>query len=162
MKTHPPFHMDSVARYICNRSRWEISNLELQKLMYFAQLIYLGKHNGARLFDGQFEARDYGPVLPELYSRLLIFGGNAISADVFVAGAEIPADSNERRLLDTLCDTFLDVPPTDLIRIAYRENSAWAKCYKPKDKASVSGAVITDAAMKEEFANLGKNGARHA
>jgi uncharacterized phage-associated protein len=44
----------------------QITNLKLQKLVYYAQAWNLAI-SGRRLFDGEFQAWVHGPVQPELY-----------------------------------------------------------------------------------------------
>ena len=46
-----------------------ISNLKLQKLVYYAQGFYAAINNGKSLFDAPIEAWTHGPVVPELYHR---------------------------------------------------------------------------------------------
>ncbi len=43
-----------------------VTNLKLQKLLYFSQAYYLAKFNKA-LFHEEIEAWDLGPVVPEVY-----------------------------------------------------------------------------------------------
>lgn len=43
-----------------------ITNLKLQKLVYYAQAWFLANY-GEQLFEGDFQAWVHGPVLPELY-----------------------------------------------------------------------------------------------
>lgn len=45
-----------------------ITNLKLQKLLYYAQGAHLAIH-GEALFDEDFYAWTYGPVIPSLYSK---------------------------------------------------------------------------------------------
>ena len=55
-----------------------ISNMKLQKLLYFAQghaLAVLGK----ALFNEDFEAWEHGPVLPSIYRKYKIFGAEKIT-----------------------------------------------------------------------------------
>ncbi len=44
-----------------------ISNLKVQKLLYYAQGFYLAE-NDKPLFLEDFQAWDYGPVIPEVYT----------------------------------------------------------------------------------------------
>src|ERR1700722_9544145 len=46
-----------------------LTNLKLQKLVYYAQAWYLANFNKP-LFDDDFEAWVHGPVLPALYHKL--------------------------------------------------------------------------------------------
>lgn len=43
-----------------------ITNLKLQKIMFFTYVDYYRKYNEELLFEDQFEAWVYGPVIPEL------------------------------------------------------------------------------------------------
>ena len=54
-----------------------ISNMKLQKLVYYAQGFYLALY-GKPLFPERIEAWDQGPVIPELYRRFEKFGAKAI------------------------------------------------------------------------------------
>ena len=51
-----------------NNEREGITNLKLQKVLYFAQAYYLAKLNRA-LFSDKIEAWKYGPVIPGVYKR---------------------------------------------------------------------------------------------
>lgn len=45
-----------------------MTNLRLQKLLYFAQGWHLARY-GRPLFDAEFKAWTYGPVVPSIYSQ---------------------------------------------------------------------------------------------
>lgn len=74
--------LDTVAKFICEKGDWCLSNLKLQKILYMSQMYYMGKNNGARLVDTSFEAWDYGPVSPALYHRVKAFGSSPVQ-DIF-------------------------------------------------------------------------------
>ena len=57
-----------------------LSNLKLQKLVYYAQGLHLTL-NGTPLFYEQIKAWDYGPVVPELYFHYKDYGASGIPAD---------------------------------------------------------------------------------
>lgn len=54
-----------------------ISNLKLQKLVYYAQGVFLGLR-GTPLFDDEIEAWQHGPVVPALYHEYKQYGSRAI------------------------------------------------------------------------------------
>ncbi|MDX2267707.1 MAG: DUF4065 domain-containing protein [Bryobacter sp.] len=54
-----------------------MSNLKLQKLVYYAQGFHLALYDKP-LFDSPIEAWAHGPVVPELYHRFKAYGANAI------------------------------------------------------------------------------------
>ncbi|MCH9780371.1 MAG: SocA family protein [Alphaproteobacteria bacterium] len=61
---------------------WKVTNLRLQKMLYLGHMWYWGRHD-APLVEDNFEAWDYGPVLPELYHKLKIYGASIIREEVF-------------------------------------------------------------------------------
>ena len=67
-----------VAKKICELSNWTVTNLKLQKILYLAQMVHLGRNNGDPLIDEKFEAWMYGPVLPNLYKIMKEFGGSPV------------------------------------------------------------------------------------
>ncbi|MFV0458638.1 MAG: Panacea domain-containing protein [Actinomycetales bacterium] len=60
-----------------------MSNLKLQKLLYYAQGHYLGAH-GEPLFDEPIEAWAHGPVVRTVYHDLKRYGNGAIDVDAEV------------------------------------------------------------------------------
>lgn len=140
--------MESVARYICEKSGWTVTNLQLQKLMYLAQMIHMGRTNGRRLFDGRFQAWDYGPVEPDLYHRLKMFGASSVR-NVFSNALAFGQDDARREVMDDVCDRFLKYSGGDLVEITHWDEGAWAKYYIPKAR----NVTIPDEAILEEYRN---------
>lgn len=72
---------EKVANYILSLSEPEfgdnISNLKLQKLLYYAQGFHLAM-NGEKLFEEDIVAWEHGPVVQEIYHKYKIHGANAI------------------------------------------------------------------------------------
>lgn len=122
--------LDTVAKYICKKSGWSVSNLELQKLVYLAQMIYLGRH-GHRLVDANFQAWDYGPVEPRLYHKAKVFGADPVQ-DVFYDALRFKETDPRSSFLDSVCDKFLKYTAGELVDITHSDNGAWAKHYVPK------------------------------
>ena len=80
-----------------------ISNMKLQKLLYYAQgfaLAILGKP----LFEDDFEKWAYGPVLPVVYNKYKAFGSEAIPRPEGASLQDYTDD--ERKLLDEVYYTF--------------------------------------------------------
>lgn len=72
----------SVADYFLARVQEEdgdlISNLKLQKLLYYAQGYHLALYDGKALFVEPIEAWNHGPVVPSLYHQYKIYGSGAL------------------------------------------------------------------------------------
>ena len=117
-----------------------ISNMKLQKLLYYAQgfaLAILGKP----LFEDDFEKWTYGPVLLAVYNKYKDFGSGAIPR---TEGASLQDyTDDERKLLDEVYYTF-------------GQYSAWAlsemsHATKPWQDAEL-GSIISKESMKAYFA----------
>lgn len=59
-----------------------ITNLKLQKLVYYAQAWYATLNRGKPLFAEPFEAWVHGPVCPPLYQRFKAYSYRAIDEDI--------------------------------------------------------------------------------
>lgn len=138
--------IDSVAKFICERGRWKVTNLQLQKLIYMAQMLYMGRSDGARLADADFEAWDYGPVEPSLYHRVKMFGSQPIE-DVFYNARNFKVGDPRRHVLEEVCDSLLRKPPAELVDITHWSGGAWAKHYVP----GIRGIHIPDADIAREY-----------
>ena len=135
----------AAARRMCERSDWTLTNLELQKILYLAQMVYMGKNGGERLFNGRFEAWDYGPVVPAVYSQVKGFGGGSIRNVFFGIGSVGSEDRAE--LLDDAYDALSKMTASRLVSITHWKEGAWAKNYVP----GVRGIVIPDLDIIDEF-----------
>jgi uncharacterized phage-associated protein len=136
---------DSVCKFICEAGDWQVTNLQLQKILYFAQMVYLGMTN-ERLADTGFEAWDYGPVAPSVYRQVRMFGSSPIK-DIFIDARPFSANSKRRDVLSDACRDLLSLRPGELVEITHWNQGAWAKNYVPGAK----GLRIPDSAIIEEY-----------
>ena len=70
-----------IARYIvdkCTNDGCPISNLQLQKILYFIQRDYLKKDSQA--YSEEIQAWQFGPVVPDVYYRYCGFGAMPIES----------------------------------------------------------------------------------
>ena len=135
------------AKHLCKKSKWEYSNLELQKILYIAHMFHLGAE-GSPLVNGNFEAWEYGPVHPDLYQVLKIFGARPVSKSfpVFELIEDIEQGS-EMLWLDDAAKVFPPGNGPHLVAITHREHSAWSRHYRP----GVKGIVIPNESIIEEY-----------
>ena len=113
-----------------------ISNLQLQKILYFCQVGYL-RNQGDFLFDDDFEAWRYGPVVPSIYRLFSIWGGSCISRTI--KRDTKPLDSDSCRVIDPLISEYRDYQPWDLVSKAHKPGSPWKITW---DELG-DGAIIT-------------------
>jgi uncharacterized phage-associated protein len=100
-----------------------ISNLKLQKLVYYAQGLSLALHN-TPLFLEDVEAWTYGPVIPQLYHAYKEHGSNGIPANPDFDPEEI--DENTRSFLDEIYTVFGQFSAPRLIDISHSDE-CWNK-----------------------------------
>lgn len=117
------------ARFLCKSSGWTLSNLKLQKMLYLAQMSYIGKNGGKLLIDDTFEAWDYGPVLPDVYRKVKMFGSAPIK-DVFYDVGDIK-DTHEGRFLQSAWEGLRGMSAPKLVAITHWREGAWASVYEP-------------------------------
>ncbi len=120
-----------------------ISNLKLQKLVYYAQGFHLALHD-APLFRERIEAWEHGPVVPELYREYKAFGSASIPAPRDFDPHEYSPEVT--RLLDEVYDVFGQYSAWKLRNMTHEERP-WIDAYENGER----GRVITPAAMREYF-----------
>lgn len=136
----------TAAKKVCEASGWTVTNLEVNKILYFAHMMRLGRTEGSEplLFE-RFQAWDYGPVVPRIYHRLKAFG-NSPAANVFLAFPTISA-TMEADLIEEAVDALKDKTPGQLIAVTHWEYGAWAKHYHP----GARNIVIPNDDIYEEY-----------
>lgn len=139
-----PISALTAARYMCERSEWTLTNLKLQKMLYLAQMLYMGEHH-ERLLNGTFEAWDYGPVLPEVYREVKPYGSGPIRSMFF--GRAIVDDEDRKKTLDDAYDQLAPKTAGQLVNITHWSGGAWAKNYV----AGSRGIAIPDADIIREY-----------
>jgi uncharacterized phage-associated protein len=72
-----PFEVANYFIWLANETGSFLSNLKLQKLVYYAQAWHLALEESP-LFEEDFEAWIHGPVLPTLYQKYESFSWKPI------------------------------------------------------------------------------------
>lgn len=116
------------AKALCELGEWRVSNLVLQKQMYIAHMVHLGRLS-TPLVSETFEAWDNGPVLPSLYARLAMFGADPVK-DVFFVDAP-PEGGPDYALLREITEFTRPMTPGQMVALTHWRNGAWAKVYRP-------------------------------
>ena len=91
-----------IARYIIKHEHdagREISNLRLQKLLYFVQAKFLAEKRPP-CFSDPIVAWDFGPVVLSVYHEYKMFGG----LDILTSETGRPIDSNTSSVIDNILE----------------------------------------------------------
>jgi uncharacterized phage-associated protein len=120
----------------------DITNLKLNKLLYFAQGINL-MYNGKNLFAEDFKAWPYGPVVEKIYNRYKKYGSNPIITEKISDLSGIIEDDEE--VLQYVIEEYGDISAWKLSMLTHEPNTPWSN--------TVQWDIIPKIAMKEFFEN---------
>lgn len=125
-----PLNAEEAADYIvekCVREQKEITNLELQTMLYCVQRRFLRKYDRPAFF-GIIEAWSFGPAVPDVYYDYSGYGGMLIDS---------PAHENYRKSnrkdaaeIDDVINKVRNTDPYNLLAQIRRPDGAWARTYK--------------------------------
>lgn len=156
-----------VCRYLINYSNdkdYGVSNLKLQKLLYFVQAFFLiNEKTSCPCFSDAIEAWDFGPVVPKAYKEYKQYGSSDIpKINSYIQYVDhnpwdferIPYNNvikvDDQKLMNAVVDKFAEYSATDLVTLTHKQ-SPWKDVY-------VSGEdnVITPESIVRYF-NEGRN-----
>jgi uncharacterized phage-associated protein len=140
----------SVARTLGRLSGWNLSNLEMQKIAFIAEMLHLGREDSP-LINEQWQAWSYGPVQPDLYHRAKIFGADPVK-DIFFDPV-LPESTSRGKAVADAYNLMKNLRPGQMINITHQPNGAWASAYDP----NIKGRTIPRSSIKAEYSTLIKN-----
>lgn len=135
------YSAEMVAKYIimrCNELKKTISNLKLQKILYFVQAEFLVAKN-APCFPNKIEAWDFGPVIPDVYHKYKIYGSASIPSTL--KGEDISFSSEDKSLIDGIIDECSKYSASTLVEITHNQ-APWKDAYLPYCNATISNSSI--------------------
>lgn len=160
-----------VSHYIIrysNERDYGVSNLKLQKLLYFVQAFFL-INDHLPCFAEQIEAWDFGPVVPEIFEEYERYGGLDIPAITYhVRFAENLWDSEriyydnsvitdkDKEMIRAVVDEFASFSATELVKLTLLQDpwiNAYASACKMEIKPDAIKEYFSDDAMKAEKEN---------
>lgn len=144
-----PFKARDIAEHFlafANECGSFISNLKLQKLLYYAQAWHLAIYKHP-LFPEKFQAWVHGPVIPELYHTYKVFGSKPIEAE---SVAKLQCDQEIQDFLDELVDEYFDLDAYTLELLTHREDP-WKNARNGLSPDAPSSAVISEDEMEAYY-----------
>jgi uncharacterized phage-associated protein len=159
-----------VAGYIIDRFKAideELSNLKLQKLLYFAFRNYYkeSKEVGKALFKDRFEAWDYGPVIRDIYLDYQKFGARNIEkklphktiqmdkkgmvkfVDIYPNTDNIENNKVAKRVIDDVIMKYMKTDVWDLVNESH-EDLSWKKAYVKYCKNIIDNKLIFESSLE--------------
>lgn len=115
-----------LSKYIVNKCIADgcpISNLQLQKILYYIQKDFLSI--GAVAFTDDIEAWPFGPVVASVYYHYCHFGGTPISI------SELPFEvrAEDKNRIDYITERKRTLYPWDMVKETHKAGGAWDRVY---------------------------------
>lgn len=159
--TSDPYDPRAIANLMldeADRRGLKITNLALQKLVYFAHGIHLTKKNRP-LVSGYFEAWKYGPVHPSIYRAFKPSGsapiiGRAVATEPLTGRTrdlQKPTDLEVLDLVSDIMKSYGHLSPGRLVDLSHAKGSPW---FAVVDKARTEiafGMQIPNDLIKDRF-----------
>lgn len=135
-----------------------ISNLQLQKILYYIQESFLKR--GERAFSDAIEVWRFEPAVPDVYYRYCGFGANTIdfSCEKFAVKEQDKAE------IDKIIESKRILEPWTLVAEVHKENGAWAQTYQngAGDRAKIPVELIASKSRQLKFFKKRRNILREA
>lgn len=125
----------------------DVTQMKLNKLMYFAQAQYLAS-TGQRLFDDRIEAFKHGPIVPSMRRRFRGYDKNILSEICSFDEPDLPPDVEE--FIKGIWRLYGSKSAAALRNLSHKKGGAWSKWYKPAGQH----IVIPDADMASDIRAL--------
>jgi len=106
----------------------DLTNLKLQKLLYFFQVESI-KNNGKALFDDKIEAWQYGPVVPSIYNELSQFGAYVITDFDTDTTASNDLSDGECSFINKMFEKYNKYSAWALVQMTHKKGSPWDIVY---------------------------------
>lgn len=123
------YSADVMAGYIVNKcidDGHPIINLQLQKILYFIQKYYIQTKKSNGIFPEDFEAWQFGPVIPSIYYKYSGYG--ALSIDMREEGSTL--DREDQAIVDPIIDEKRAMDPKELVNETHKPGGAWDQVYQ--------------------------------
>jgi uncharacterized phage-associated protein len=130
--------------WLANETGSFISNLKLQKLVYYAQAWHIALYESP-LFAEDFQAWVHGPVIPSLYQKYKTFGWQPILED---ADPRLPEDV--LRFLDEVAEEYFACDAYELEQMTHAEDP-WDRARGDLPPDAPSNEIIKKEWMKEYY-----------
>ena len=118
-----------VAKYMVkysNSINKPLSNLKLQKLLYFAWIENY-KRNKEYLFDEDFYAWQFGPVVPVVYYEYCAYGGLPIIQYSQNNNDDVLEDED---IIKSVVERYKDISALQMVKMTHESGHAWDHVYR--------------------------------
>ena len=134
-----PYDVRSISNYvldIAERERRVMSNLSINKVVYFMYCYYLLEFKES-LVSAKIEAWDYGPVFRELYREFKVFGEKPILGRAHWINPEsgkreicdYEISQRDRVFLEPVVSRYVKFSASNLVTLSHSSGGPWDKVW---------------------------------
>ncbi len=116
-----------------------ITNLKLQKILYFAQAASLALYNKP-LFNEDFEAWKFGPVIPAIYDKYKSSKNKPILGTKY----ESALDDETKSLLESIWNIFGKYSAAELVNITHNHTPWKEAFYSGKENVVIDKSILAE------------------
>ncbi|MBQ9274226.1 MAG: SocA family protein [Succinivibrio sp.] len=126
-----------VVNYCISTLGKPVTNLELQKILYFLQVDSYRNQNAPLLQTDSFEAWPLGPVVREVYLNYSINGGNPLlTIESRVPNEVLPS------FVNNVIGSCSKLSASAMVALSHRPGCAWSKVYRAGYKEPIPEKFI--------------------
>lgn len=139
-----------VAKYVINRCYCDgnaVSNLQLQKILYYLQGYYCAEFKQP-LFDDRIEPWKLGPVVPNVYYVYNKYVADNIYQAYPEIGEILGFSEDEKKVIDEIIDSKSKLSAWELVDATHKE--------EPWKQAKANGDFYIDVEMIQNYFDNGR------
>lgn len=121
------------------KAKIPVTQLQVQKIMYFFEAYYMCEHDEQRLYECNFNAWMFGPVAIPLHKEYKAFEGRPITLTKEQEEIGNQICEEKRNILDYIFKVFGNKSPKQLVNLTHMIGSPWHKKWLENGKRVVYG-----------------------
>ncbi|MDR0942324.1 MAG: DUF4065 domain-containing protein [Holosporales bacterium] len=125
----------------------DVTNLKMQKLLYYAQALYLVDYNKKPLFEDEIQAWKWGPVVPSAYEAYSEYGNKVIFLDKEKLEDKKQLDIESKEYLESFIPEFMEYLAHCLVNMSHID-SPWREAW---NQGWGYGAIIPKDSMYDFY-----------
>lgn len=133
-----------VAKFVitfCTSIGNPISNLQLQKILYFLQVHFAKQFE--RLYRDDLYAWQYGPVIPDIYYLFAGYGASEIASKY-----DINIREQEQQEIIPIIKRLIQIDPWQLVEMTHKKGGPWDWTYD--EGRGINGIINFEMLINDE------------
>lgn len=142
--------IEKVNEYNAGKSLREqvlMTSKRLQKILFFADVLFMLENDKKSMFNDEFYAWPSGPVIPSVYKEFMQYQDGAMQPHL--GGKHIPLTNDMINILDRVIDATMTVDTSELIKTSHVEDGPWCDVFDEVNDNIINKAKIYNYYVKK-------------